>query len=167
MRVAINKRIFQLYCFCSLLSNCYKAFLWAGAISFLVKYRLFLLASVLSDVVLTLLFSFFLKNGHKVFDVINVCCCCCCLILLFVLTRFLNNYLSHQSIVSFFTPLSYLFWRLSFRSYTNCFENYLNFCVFLSVLHLVDNYAKIVDERGRKLMCIFCPRILHCKAFYM
>ena len=28
-----------------------------------------------------------------------------------------------------------------------------NFWVFLSVPHLVDNYAKIVDERGRNLMC--------------
>ena len=27
------------------------------------------------------------------------------------------------------------------------------FCVFPSVSHLVDNYAKIVDERGRNLMC--------------
>ena len=26
------------------------------------------------------------------------------------------------------------------------------FCVFLSIPHLVDNYAKIVDERGRNLM---------------
>ena len=28
-----------------------------------------------------------------------------------------------------------------------------NFWVFLSVPHLVDNYAKIVDERGQNLMC--------------
>ena len=28
-----------------------------------------------------------------------------------------------------------------------------NFWVFLSVPHLVDNYAKIVDGRGRNLMC--------------
>ena len=27
------------------------------------------------------------------------------------------------------------------------------FCVFASVPHLVDNYAKIVDERGRNFMC--------------
>ena len=27
------------------------------------------------------------------------------------------------------------------------------FWVFLSVPHLVDNYAKIVDGRGRNLMC--------------
>ena len=27
------------------------------------------------------------------------------------------------------------------------------FCVFPSVPHLVDNYAKIVDERGRNFMC--------------
>ena len=29
----------------------------------------------------------------------------------------------------------------------------MNFGGFLSVPHLVDNYAKIVDERGRNLMC--------------
>ena len=28
-----------------------------------------------------------------------------------------------------------------------------NFWVFLSVPHLVDNYVKIVDGRGRNLMC--------------
>ena len=37
------------------------------------------------------------------------------------------------------------------------FEKYLNFLCFsvphFSVPHLVDNYAKIVDERGRNLMC--------------
>ena len=33
------------------------------------------------------------------------------------------------------------------------FLKYLNLWVFLSVLHLVDNYAKIVDERARNLMC--------------
>ena len=33
------------------------------------------------------------------------------------------------------------------------FEKYLNFWGFLSVPHLVDNYAEIVDERGRNLMC--------------
>ena len=33
------------------------------------------------------------------------------------------------------------------------FEKHLTFCVFLSVPHLVDNYAKIVDERVRNLMC--------------
>ena len=43
---------------------------------------------------------------------------------------------------------------LSFRSYTSFFEKYLNFFfVFPSVSHLVDNYTKIVDERGRNLMC--------------
>ena len=32
------------------------------------------------------------------------------------------------------------------------FEKYLIFCVFLSVPHLVDNYAKFLDERGWNLM---------------
>ena len=104
------------------------------------------------------------QNGHKFFDVINVCCCCC-LILLFNLTRFLNIGISQQSIASIFAPLSYLLWRLSYRSYTIFFWKTLvlfwvfwdsqknNFCVFLSVSHLVDNYVKIVDGRGRNLMC--------------
>ena len=33
------------------------------------------------------------------------------------------------------------------------FNNTWIFCVFLSVPHLVDKYTKIVDERGRNLMC--------------
>ena len=33
------------------------------------------------------------------------------------------------------------------------FLNTRIFCVFPSVPHLVDNYAKIVDERGRNFMC--------------
>ena len=32
-------------------------------------------------------------------------------------------------------------------------EKHLNFWVFLSVPHLLDNYVKIVDEWGRNLMC--------------
>ena len=47
-----------------------------------------------------------------------------------------------------------MLWRLFFRSYTSFFlKNTWIFCVFLSVPYLVDNYAKIVDERGRNLMC--------------
>ena len=37
-----KKRIFLFYCFCSLLSNCYKALLWTCPISFLPNYKLFL-----------------------------------------------------------------------------------------------------------------------------
>ena len=107
------------------------------------------LVSVLSDAILTLLLSFFFQNGQS-FGVTIVFCCC--LILLFVLTRFLDITIFHQSNASFFTPLSYLPWRLSFRSYNNVFEKYLIFWVFQSVAHLVDNYAKIVDERGRNLI---------------
>ena len=115
--------------------------------------KLFCLFSVLFDAILTLLLSFVFHNGHKFFDVINVCCCCC-LILPLVFAHFLNIGISHQSNASFFTPLSYLLWRLSFRSYTSFFlKNTWICCVVLSVPHLVDNYAKIVDERGRNLMC--------------
>ena len=54
--------------------------------SFLVKYKLFCLVSVLSDA-LELVIMFFVID--KVLDVINVCYCC--LIFLFVLTCFLGN----------------------------------------------------------------------------
>ena len=119
---------------------------------FLVNYKLFYLFSVLSDTILTLLLSFVFQNGQKFFHVINVCCC---LILTFVFARSLNIGISHQSNASFFTPLSYLLWRLSFRSYTSFFfRKILEFLVlFHFVPDLVDNYAKIVDERGRNLMC--------------
>ena len=77
--------------------------------------------------------------------------------LLFVLTGFLSIGMWHQSSASFFNPLSYLLWRLSFHSYTIFFGFFAipknNFWVFLSVPHLVDNYAKIVDERGWNFMC--------------
>ena len=96
---------------------------------FLVNYRLFCLFSVLSDAILALLLRFVFYNGHKFFDVINVCCCC--LFLPFVFARFLNIGISHQSNASFFTPLIYLLWRLSFRSYTSFFKKkYLNFLCF-------------------------------------
>ena len=49
------KRILKLYCFCSLLSNCYQALLWTGPISFPANYKFFLLVSVLSDYIMTLL----------------------------------------------------------------------------------------------------------------
>ena len=64
-----------------------------------------------------------------------------------VWTRFLNISVSHQSNASFFTPLSYLLWRLSFPSYT-FFWRILDFLGFPSVPHLLDNYAKIVNERS-------------------
>ena len=47
-------------------------------------------------------------------------------------------------------------WVICFGGYlfvhTPIFSKYLNFCVFLSGPHLLDNYAKIVDERGRNIM---------------
>ena len=51
----------------------------------------------------------------------------CCLILLFVLTRFLNIDTLQQSNASIFTPLSYLLWRLSYRSYRIFEEKDLDF----------------------------------------
>ena len=122
------------------LSNCHQTFLWTGPISFLVIYKLF--CSVLSDGMLTLLLSFVFQNGHKT----DTC--------------FLNIGISHQSSASFFTPLSCLLRKLSFRSYTIFLKNtwvFLRFSKiifgFFYLLDLVDNYAKIVDERGRNLMC--------------
>ena len=52
-----------------------------------------------------------------------------------------------------FYATEFVLWWLPFRSFTIFFEKYLNFGVFLSVPHLVDNYNKIVDERGRNLLC--------------
>ena len=63
------------------------------------ELQVILLVSVLSDAILTLFLSFVFQNGHKFFDVIIVCCY---LILLFVLTRFLNIRISHESFASFF-----------------------------------------------------------------
>ena len=96
-------------------------------------------------------------------DLFDFCCCCfCCLILLFVLTHFLNNDRSHQFIAS-----CLLYWIICFRGYlfvhTPFFGNYLNFWGFLSVPHLVDNYAEIEDERGRNLVCNrTLPSLLVC-----
>ena len=67
-----------------------------------------------------------------------------------ILTYYIK--LMHQ----FLTPLSYLLWRLSYRSYRIFWKRLFaknNFWVFLSVPHLLDNYAKIVDGRGRNFMC--------------
>ena len=91
---------------------------------------------------------FFKKD--KIFNVINICCC---LILPFVFARFLNIGLSINLMHHFL-----LHWIICFGGYLFFhtpvfFEKYLTFCVFPSVPHLVDNYAKTVDERGRNLMC--------------
>ena len=75
-------------------------------------------------------------------DVINVCCY---LILFFVVTRFPNNGRSHESNLAFST-LSYCVGGDLFV-YTTFFR------CFLSVPHLVDNYAKNVDERGWSIIC--------------
>ena len=84
--------------------------------------------------------------------------------MLFVLTRFLNIGISQQFNASIFTPLSYLLWTLSYRSYTIFLKNTWAFMGFfgipkkyflgsLSVPYWEDNYAKIVDGRGRNHMC--------------
>ena len=52
------KQICQLYCLCSLLSNCYQTLSWTGPISFLVNYKFFCLFSILSDYILILVLSF-------------------------------------------------------------------------------------------------------------
>ena len=51
-----------------------------------------------------------------------------------------------------FFGLFWAFWEyLGFLGFLGFPKN--NFLGFLSVPHLVDNYAKIVDGRGRNLMC--------------
>ena len=85
---------------------------------------------------------------NKVLDVINACCCC--LILMFVLT---NNGRNHQSNSIDTFLLRYLLRRRSVCSYTNLFLKNTWVGGFLSDPHLVDNYAKNVDERGLNIMC--------------
>ena len=88
------------------------------------------------------------------FVVVVVWFCCSSWLALLILTYYSN--LMHQ-----FS----LHWGICFGGYlivhTEFFEKDLDFLgfaknifwVFLSVPHLVDNYAKIVDGRGRNLMC--------------
>ena len=60
------RQFFNYAVFGSFLSNCYRELSCRGSISFLVKYKLICLVSVLSDAILTLLISVFLKKkGHK------------------------------------------------------------------------------------------------------
>ena len=90
-------------------------------------------------------------NGHKVLYVFKISCYCC-LILLFVLAFFRKNDCFRQSNAAFFTPMSCLRRRRSL--FIHIFlEKYLNFRGFLSVPHLIDFYAKNLDERGRNFMC--------------
>ena len=86
----------------------------------------------------------FFLNGHKVLDVINNCCCC--LILLFILTRFLNNGRYHQPNAAFL-----LLWVTCVGGGLFFIHHFLG--VFLSVPHMIDNYAKNMVERVRNLMC--------------
>ena len=68
--------------------------------------------------------------------------------LAFLISAYLINFINHFL----------LHWVVCFGGYlsvhTKVFlKNTWIFCVFLSVPHLVDNYAKIVAERGLNLMC--------------
>ena len=86
--------------------------------------------------------------------VVVVWFCCSSWLAFLILTYY--SYLMHRFL---------LHWVICFGGYlivhTEFFEKDLgffgirknNFWVFLSVPHLVDNYAKIVDGRGRNLMC--------------
>ena len=79
------------------------------------------------------------------------------------MTRFLNVDILQQNNASIFTPLALELFAL--EAILSFIQNFLkktwaflgfaknNLWVFLSVPHLVDNYAKIVDERGRNFMC--------------
>ena len=82
------------------------------------------------------------------------------MILLFVLTRSLNIDILQQSNASIFTPLSYLFWRLSYRSYgifwkrLGLFWDSQKIIFGFFYLFLIwSPIHKIVDGRGRNLMC--------------
>ena len=101
LRFVVFKNVSEFFnfTFFDLFLNCYRTLAWTDFNRFLVKYKMFLYTSVLSDTILTILIQFFLK-GYKVLDVINICCCCC-LTLLYVLNHFLNNGRSHQSNAAF------------------------------------------------------------------
>ena len=93
---------------------------------------------------------------------------CCSYWLAFLILAYHSN-LMHQFLLHWVSCFGgYLivhtqfFWKLlgffGFPKY--------NFWVFLSVPHLVANYAKIVDERGRNLMCHrTLPSLLVSKTF--
>ena len=73
---------------------------------------------------------------------------CCLSWLAFLILAYLINLMPHLLLPWVICFGGYLFF------YTPIFfEKYLIFWVFLSLPHLVDNYVKIVDERGRNLMC--------------
>ena len=60
---------------------------------------------------------------------------------------------AHQSYVAFFCSTEVFALKVIFLFIHQFFERNMNFCGSLSVPHLVDNYAKNVDERGRNIMC--------------
>ena len=74
---------------------------------------------------------------------------CCSPWLAFLILADLIN----LSIAAILNPLIYLRWRRSFCLDTFFLQNTWAFGGFLFVPHLVDNYAKNVDERGRNIMC--------------
>ena len=139
-----------------MLSICYQALLWTGPVSFLVNYKLLFSFSFLWSYFDFFTEFCFLKRTKFLMSLLFVVCVwfCCSSLLAFLILAYLITLMPHF----FFTSLCYLLWRLFFRSYNLAleairFEKYLNFWVFLCVPHLVDNYAKIVDERGRNFMC--------------
>ena len=70
--------------------------------------------------------------------------------LAFLISAYLINLMHHFLLHWVICFGGYLFVHTSFFFFL---KNTWIFCVFLAVHHLVDNYAKIVDERGRNLMC--------------
>ena len=74
--------------------------------------------------------------------------------LAFLILAYLINLLHHFLLHWFICFVGYIF------VHTPVFlKDTWNFCVFLSVPHFVENYAKIVDERGRNITD--CTRRLH------
>ena len=63
LNVFFFKKSKVFYCFCSVLSNCYHALLWIGPMSFLVKYKINCLVSVLSEAILVFLLILLFKTN--------------------------------------------------------------------------------------------------------
>ena len=152
MKLFVFKSLGQFFLtllFLFVLSNYYQALLWSGPISFLVKYRLIYLFSVLSDAILTSIINF--KKNRQNFG------CIWCLLFLFDFVVCLDlPFLIMDDLIVLRRPFL-LHWFICFGG--NLFVHTLFLKItwkkteMFSVVHLVDIYAKNLDERGRNFMC--------------
>ena len=136
------------------LSNCNRALLWTGAITFLVKYKFFDLFLFYLMPSWLCYYFFWKKLGHKFLDGINVCCC---LVLLLVLPRFLNNGRSH--LMWHFL----LDWNIcgggDFFVHNFFLKNAWFFLGFLSVLMLISGVGTLCANAQYRASLFFCNDI--------